>query len=186
MRMDFVNFPDFFLPTADASLHEMAAHELGYTLDELMVTGLPRCEVGHRAAFDLQGLLKDDGLFMVHEPTYFQQKRSLKFLRDIEAHLTVVRSYHRLHKSKTKVPFPVVPEETGHPVSAWKKRKTIWKRVPISRDAEEREWVEFDRFTGENVKDLTDDSDEDVCPNCGIIHGLDSDITDFGSDDESI
>lgn len=188
MRIDFVNFPDYFLPLPDASLHEMAAHELGYTLNELMVTGLPRCEVGRRAGHDLQGMLKDDGLFIIHEPTYFQQKRSLKFLRDFGGHASVVRSYRKPHKPSSKDrprAFPVAPEEIGHPESAWKKRKTIWKRVPISRDSEEREWEEFDRYTGENVRDLPEDSDEDVCPNCGIIHGLDSDAdtTDYDSDE---
>lgn len=188
MRIDFVNFPEYFLPLPDTSLHEMAAHEMGYTLNELMITGLPTCEVGHRAGHDLQGMLKDDGLYIVHEPTYFQQKRSLKFLRAREGRVQVVRSYGKLPKSKAKDTshiFPVAPEETGHPKSAWKKRKTLWKRVPISRDAEERKWMEFDRHTGEDINELWEDSDEDVCPNCGIVHDQESDLdaSDYDTDD---
>lgn len=190
MRIDFVNFPESFLPLPDPSLHEMAAHEMGYTLNELVITGLPTCEVGHSAGHDLQGMLKDDGLYIVHEPAYFQQKRSLKPFRELPGlgRVQVVRSYGKRFKSKTKDKghvFPVAPEETGHPKSTWKRRKTLWKRVPLSRDAEERKWVEFDRHTGEDVNELYDDSDEDVCPNCGIIHSMTSDAgaSDYDSDD---
>lgn len=191
MRMDFVNFPAFYLPPPETSLHEMAAHELGFTLNELMVTGLPTCEIGHRAEHDLQGMLKDDGLFISHEPAYFQQKRYLKPLRALSAHVRVVRSYRRpksKSNGKSRV-WPVVPEETGHPESTWKKRKTLWKRVPVSRDAEERNWVEFDRFTGEDVLELLAESDEDVCPNCGVIHSTDDsapDSSDYDTDDSEL
>lgn len=191
MRMDFVNFPQYFLPSPDSSFHDIAAHEMGYSLNELMVTGLPTCDIGHVAGHDLQGMLKDDGLFIYHEPAYFQQKRSLKFFRPsaLPLHFAVVRAYRRTRKMKPKaksLAFPVVPEETGHPESHWKKRKTIWKRVPISRDGEERKWVEFDRYTGNPTDELEDDSDEDVCPNCGIIHGdLGSGETDQDSDHDS-
>ena len=54
MRMDFVNFPDYFLPFPEMDLHEIAAHDFGCTLNELMVTGLPCCEVGVKAGADLQ------------------------------------------------------------------------------------------------------------------------------------
>lgn len=54
MRMDFVNFPDYFLPFPEVDLHEIAAHDFGCTLNELMVTGLPCCEVGVKAGADLQ------------------------------------------------------------------------------------------------------------------------------------
>ncbi|CAN8102621.1 unnamed protein product [Discula destructiva] len=185
MRIDFVNFPEYFLPVPDSSFHDMAAHELGYSLNELMVTGLPNCEVGRRAEGDLQGMLKDDGLFVFHEPTYFSQKRSLKMLRATPARFQVVRAYRRPTKPKGKEKaraFPLAPQEKGHPESTWKKRQTIWKRVPISRDAHERKWMEFDRFTGESTDELYDESDEDVCPNCGIIHSM---MSDMGSDLDS-
>lgn len=187
MRIDFVNFPDYFLPLPDSGLHEVAAHDLGCTLNELMVTGLPCCETGAKAGADLQGMVKDDGLFMCHAPSYIQQKRSLKPLRGYVGLSRVVRSWRKLDKripNERRQAFPAVPEELGHPESTWKKRKTLWKRVPISRDSELREWIEFDRNTGESVHELYYDSDEEVCPNCGVVHGM----TDFDSedDDESI
>ncbi|KAF3766985.1 hypothetical protein M406DRAFT_355424 [Cryphonectria parasitica EP155] len=184
MRMDFVNFPDYFLPLPDTALHELAAHDLGSILNELMVTGLPCCEVGAKAGGDLQGMVKDDGLFLCHAPSYVQQRRYLKPLRGYAGLSRVVRSWRKLDKRIPKERrdlHPVVPEEPGHPVSNWKKRKTLWKRVPVNRDSDEREWVEFDRNTGESVSDLYYDSDEEVCPNCGVVHGM----TDIDSDDSS-
>lgn len=185
MRIDFVNFPDYFLPLPDSALHEIAAHDLGSTLNEMMVTGLPCCEIGAKAGADLQGMVRDDGLFMCHAPSFIQQKRSLKPLRGFIGLSRVVRSWRKLDKRIPKDrrdALPAVPEELGHPESAWKKRKTLWKRVPKNRDAEEREWIEFDRNTGESVTDLYYDNDEEVCPNCGVVHGM----TDSDSDDGMI
>lgn len=180
MRIDFVNFPNYFLPFPQTDLHEIAAHDLGCTLNELMVTGLPTCEVGIKAGADLQGMVKDDGLFICHAPSYIQQKRSLKPLRGYSGIPRVVRAWRKLAKDRqaslgqvSLASFPVVPEETGHPESTWKKRKTLWKRVPILRDSTKREWAEFDRNTGEPVDDLEYNSDESdaICPNCGVVHG---------------
>lgn len=180
MRIDFVNFLNYFLPFPQTDLHEIAAHDLGCTLNELIVTGLPICEVGVKAGTDLQGMVKDDGLYVGHVPSFIQQKRSLKPMHGRDGLPRVVRAWRKLAKDRqasigqvSLASFPVVPEETGHPESTWKKRKTVWKRVPILRDFVEREWIEFDRNTGEPVDDLdynSDDSDA-ICPNCGIIHG---------------
>lgn len=181
MRIDFVNFPEYFLPFPQTDLHEIAAHDLGCTLNELMVTGLPGCEVGIKAGADLQGMVKDDGLFICHVPSYVQQRKSLKPLRSDRATSRVVRAWRKLARERQAsvgqtplASFPVVPEEHGHPTSTWKKRKTLWKRVPVSRDSTKREWAEFDRSTGELVHDQdiynSDDSDT-VCPNCGVVHG---------------
>ncbi|KUI55961.1 hypothetical protein VP1G_03237 [Cytospora mali] len=180
MRIDFVNFPNYFLPFPQTDLHEIAAHDLGCTLNELMVTGLPICEVGIKAGADLQGMVKDDGLFVCHEASYVQQMKSLKPLRGDKGRPRVVRAWRRLARDRqaslgqvSLSSFPVVPEETGHPDSNWRKRKTIWKRVPVTRDSVKREWYEFDRNTGEPVWDLNYSSDESdaICPNCGVVHG---------------
>lgn len=183
MRMDFVNFPDYFLPFPEVDLHEIAAHDFGCTLNELMVTGLPCCEVGVKAGADLQGMVKDDGLFLCHAPSYVQQKKYLKPLGGYEGLARVVRAWRKLARERQEaagqvslINVPSVPEEQGHPKSVWKKRKTVWKRVPIARDSEERDWVEFDRNTGEPVEDVLDDYDSDddsdaICPNCGVVHG---------------
>lgn len=136
-----------------------------------MVTGLPCCEVGAKAGADLQGMVKDDGLFMCHAPSYLAQKRFLKPLRGYAGLNRVIRSWKHLEKrSQRRDAFPPVPEEVGHPESTWKKRKTLWKRVPVCRDSEEREWVEFDRNTGDAVREIYGTEDEDVCPNCGVVH----------------
>ncbi|ROW04452.1 hypothetical protein VMCG_05019 [Cytospora schulzeri] len=181
MRIDFVNFPNYFLPFPQTDLHEIAAHDLGCTLNELTVTGLPSCEVGIKAGADLQGMVKDDGLFVCYAPSYIQQKKWLKPLRGYSGIARVVRAWRKLARERqatfgqvSLASFPVVPEETGHPKSTWKKRKTLWKRVPISRDSTKREWAEFDRNTGEPVDDLVDygsDESDAVCPNCGVVHG---------------
>ncbi|KAK7729108.1 hypothetical protein SLS53_009323 [Cytospora paraplurivora] len=180
MRIDFVNFPNFFLPYPQTDLHEIAAHDLGCTLNELMVTGLPSCEVGIKAGADLQGMVKDDGLFVFYEPSYIQQRKALKPLRAYSGTPRVVRAWRQLARERQELighvalaSLPAVPEETGHPEPTLKKRKTLWKRVPVSRDEVKRKWAEFDRNTGEPVDDLdynSDDSDA-VCPNCGIVHG---------------
>lgn len=179
MRIDFVNFPDYFLPFPQTDLHEIAAHDLGCTLNELVVTGLPRCEVGMKAGSDLQGMVRDDGLLVSYAPSYIQQKRSLKPLSDKNGCTRVVRAWRKLARERqasagqtSLASFPSVPEETGHPKSTLKKRKTLWKRVPIARDSAKREWAEFDRSTGEPVDDLDYNSDSDaICPNCGVVHG---------------
>lgn len=185
MRIDFVNFPDYFLPIPDLSLHEIASHDLGYTLNELMLTGLPCCEVGDKASIDLQGMVKDDGLFLCHAPSYIQQKRCLKPLRGYGGLARVVRAWRKLDKKRERRQLiPAVPEETGHPQSVWKKRKTLWKRVPMTRDSDQREWVEFDRNTGECIDEFDVDSDEGVCPNCGVVHTL-SDWDSEGDDEDT-
>jgi hypothetical protein len=67
------------------------------------------------------------------------------------------------------------PPELGHPESAWTEKKTIWKRVPTSRDAcrNDRVWVEFSRTFGLPVDPDEDDFDESFllfCEGCGEVH----------------
>lgn len=223
MRMDLVNFPEYFLPFSDTDLHEVAAHDLGCTLNELVVTGLPCCEVGMKVGQDLSGMVKDDGLFLDGNPTFVQLKSGgLKVLPSGEHYqycAKVVRSWRKLARELREItaadggqsstnsqpgtqasapgtavptPFPhtclpelpSAPEEEGHPVSRRKRKRTIWKRVPINRASEERRWVEFDRRCGYPIEDLVDmwgsddeDDEEDdgsiICAKCGEIHDFD-------------
>lgn len=81
------------------------------------------------------------------------------------------------------VEMPPAPDETGHPVSTFHKRQTVWKKVPISQDdTDTRIWVEFDRTSGYPIAELdlhdaddTDDQDS-VCSRCGEVHAEDMDI----------
>lgn len=209
MRIDFVNFPEYFLPFSETDLHEVSSHDLGCTLNELIVTGLPCCEVGMKAGADLQGMVKDDGLFLDGNPAFLQYKTFLKPLPGHGLCAKVVRAYRKLAKEKMEkdrenahsgeasnvnpaqplailtvgghhahLPdLPSVPEEVGHPISTWKKKKTVWKRVPESRDSQVRKWVEFDRNSGYPIEDVldfyeddSDDEDTFLCPKCGEVH----------------
>lgn len=84
--------------------------------------------------------------------------------------------HHFMHHNQSSL--PPVPAEEGAPESHWKERRTLWKKVPVSRDEEEREWIEFDRTNGQpiNPNDYEDDDtdvydvDELVCHHCGVIH----------------
>ncbi|TPX15942.1 uncharacterized protein E0L32_000276 [Thyridium curvatum] len=202
MRLDFVSFPEYFLPYSDSSLHEVAAHDLGCTLDELIVCGLPSCEVGMKASADLAGMIKDDGLLLDGTPAFLQLRNCLKPLQGYNFVPKVIRAYrkairdaknaaqangaaasnstaaqasHDHHHAHELIEMPPAPEELGHPESRYCKRKTIWKRVPVSSDSDQRDWMEFDRFSGypiDDVVDLWDDSDEeDICSKCGEFHG---------------
>lgn len=197
MRIDFVNFPDSFLPFSENELHDVAAHELGCSLNELIVTGIPCCEVGMKASCELTGMVKDDGLFLDGVPSFVQYRSktglTLKMLGDRGVSAKVIRPWKKLLKDSDHPPvghghshstsdLPPAPEETGHPVSHWRKRKSVWKRVPLSRDSEDRKWVEFDRRTGFSLEtlahmygfgedvDMDSDDEAHICAKCGEFH----------------
>jgi hypothetical protein len=166
MRIDFVNFPEDYLPYSSSDLHEVAAHDNGCTLNELMVTGLPCCEQGMKAGAECSGMVKDNGLFMDAGPAYIQLKTQLKPLtgktfckKVIRAWMVSGDSEHTLHHS-LRDNYPVrmhrAPDPPGAPESMHA-RPTVWKRVPVSRDSSERKWVEFDRRMGYSVDEMQDD-----------------------------
>jgi len=93
MRIDFVNFLEYFLPFSETELHDMAAHDLGSTLNELAVTGLPCCEVGMKASADLAGMVRDNGLFLDANPAFVQMKNSIKKLEGIPWAPKVMRAW---------------------------------------------------------------------------------------------
>jgi hypothetical protein len=188
LRMDFVNFPDSFLsPGAGPFLHNLASHDLGCTLNELQLTGLPVCDWGQEMSAELTGMVKDDGLLLKSDSTFVY---SGKQLRPMEGRETweplwlpkVIRSwkvlaeeYARSKGKKTNPPpthghrhphathhnMPPAPAEEGHPDSLWEKRRTIFKMAPIAQDDEDRFWTEFDRLTGQPLEDDEYDSEED-------------------------
>jgi hypothetical protein len=193
MRIDFINFPENFLPVP-GELHQVASHQLGYTLNELCVTGLPCCDVGVKAGFDLGGMLKDDGLFLDGSPVFVQTKTQLRPLDNRSFCAKVVRPWKKLIALEAvegadnlfRDRHPTCPEETGHPESAYLSRPTLWKRVPLSLGSSEREWIEFDRkvgFPADEAINLLGDSDEEfddsddeemtgafMCAKCGQVH----------------
>ncbi|KAG6149856.1 hypothetical protein E4U37_006594 [Claviceps purpurea] len=80
LRIDFVNFigrmwHDSF---SYSEIHELACHELGCTLNELQITGLPTLPL--RISQDLSCMLKDEGVFLEGCATYAAQKRQLQKL----------------------------------------------------------------------------------------------------------
>ncbi|KAK3390073.1 hypothetical protein B0H63DRAFT_106792 [Podospora didyma] len=220
LRIDFVNFADNFLHIPGYDLHEMAVHNLGSTLNELMVTGLPAGHAGSRACSELRGLVKDDGLFLKSKPAIVQAGTQVRHMGDCRLEPSAVQTWKVLAKevvaakkaarakdddsdldldsdsdsdsdfdSDTVDPrihhpghhdlpdMPPAPEEEGHPESDWKSRRTIWKRVPVSRDSEERKWVEFDRILGIPLNKTPYSEEDDhydpkdlVCDGCGCMH----------------
>ncbi|KAG7287590.1 hypothetical protein NEMBOFW57_007102 [Staphylotrichum longicolle] len=204
LRMDFVNFPDSFLnPGGGPFLHNMASHDLGCTLNELQLTGLPLCEWGLEMCSELTGMVKNDGLLLksdsafvftgkqlrsmvsrdTWEPMWMPRVvRSWKFLADEYArsqgkkpNSPAAHPHRHTHAAQSRM--PPAPLEEGHPESLWKQRRTVWKRVPISQEDEERIWTEFDRLSGQPLCEDEYDSDEDeydvtdlICPHCDVMH----------------
>ncbi|KAK4188769.1 hypothetical protein QBC35DRAFT_185539 [Podospora australis] len=224
LRMDLVNFPaDYLTAPGGQAIHNLAAHDLASTLNELQLTGITDCQWGVELSSQLSRLVKDDGLLLKADSTYvltntLRRKSPNKSLewqpRVVRAWKALAEEYLRQKAEKKDeandgannnsanssfalglhvmahhhhgghhsglTPIPPVPVEEGAPKSQWKERRTLWKRVPVSRDArdEDRRWVEFDRTTGQPIDpDEYDDEDADtydmddlVCHHCGVMH----------------
>lgn len=193
-RMDFVDFGEDLLYSPPAQLHDLACHQLGRTLNELMLTGLPSDDSGLRTSHELAGMLRDEGLLIDHAPLMASQRYGIRHLPcdEEKCHYSsrVVRAMmgsehfhdHHDHHDDDAEDFPSAPPEAGEPPEhvAFSCR-TIWKRKPIKLDfPAEREWELYDRISGlpwEDIEDeatLFDDIDSDgegmICENCGEIH----------------
>ncbi|PHH64849.1 hypothetical protein CDD81_3915 [Ophiocordyceps australis] len=184
LRLDLVNFSDTLLPFSGGELHDIASHELGCTLNELQVTGMPFDDAGMKASAELSGMLKDEGLYLDAPPAFVAHAKYLQPLsgtkwcarvirawkgntsdseygdaveEDAEDHVAHFGGYHpRLGA------LPPAPMEEGHPLSTRDEESVIWKRVPSSRDGEARCWVQFSRFSGYEITDQDWDSDDEV------------------------
>jgi hypothetical protein len=205
LRMDFVNFPDSFLsPGSGSFLHGFASHDLGCTLNELQLTGLPACDLGDELVSELSGMLKDEGLLLKSDATYVYSGNQLRLMANRAKWMPsweakVVRSWKVLadeyarskSKSSASQPshlhhrhghaghhrMPPAPKEEGHPESPWKARRTLFKRIPIEQDCDDRVWAEFDRLTGREIDPAEYDVEDDeydisdlVCPHCDVMH----------------
>ncbi|KAI5862045.1 hypothetical protein GGS23DRAFT_125116 [Durotheca rogersii] len=194
LRIDFVNFGEDLFNHPPPQLHELASHQFGCTLNELVLTGLPNDETGLRVSSELSGLLKDEGLLIDHAPTMVSLKNFLRPLNcdTVGCHYSakVVRGmrtvseqqYHDdVHAHFFGVDFPPAPEDEGEPpYSPFHSCRTIWKKVPVRLDdGDERKWELFDRISGspwtEVAEDVTlfdhvRDNDFMVCDNCGETH----------------
>lgn len=179
MRIDFVNFFHEFTPFPEHDLHEAAVHDNGCTLSELMVSGLPCTETGLRGGFECAGMVRDNGLFMDAVPAFVQLKTRMKPLGAHGMCTRVMRSWRVTNEPVHDNPghsgcygkIAPAADEPGAPPSNYK-RPTVWKRVPLSRDSEEREWVEFDRNKGLSVDQMEDEL------------GIDMDEMSVSGDDE--
>ncbi|KAL1838099.1 hypothetical protein VTJ49DRAFT_3030 [Mycothermus thermophilus] len=202
MRMDFVNFPDNFLtPSGGPSLHNLSSHELACTLDKLQLTGIPDDDWGYEMRTELTGMVKDDGIVTLSDSAFVytgNMLRSMEFSphwqpewrpKLVRSWKALAQEYIRDQKAKGLPPpgrlghhhskLPSAPMEEGHPVSQWRKRRTLWKRSLITQeiDTEYREWLEFDQLTGlpikEEYKPALDcyDPKDLVCPDCDVLHG---------------
>lgn len=190
LRLDLVNFSDTLLPFSGSEFHDITSHELGCTLNELQITGMPFDETGMKASAELSGLLKDEGLYLDGPATYVAHSRYLQHLSGKKWCARVIRAWNPKDNSDDDIDsgngtpsarsshnhaklgaLPPAPAEEGHPASSRNEETVIWKRVPQSRDSSERDWVQFSRFSGYEINDLDWDSDDEgVCPCCGESH----------------
>ncbi|KAK0744826.1 hypothetical protein B0T21DRAFT_407902 [Apiosordaria backusii] len=202
LRIDLVNFPsDYLTPPGGPGMHSLAAHDLALSLKELQITGIPDCHWGSDMSSQLARLVRDDGLLLKSDSTYVLSNR-LRKQSDVSWEPRAIRAWkvladeylksqkrkkssslsigahHGHHTHTGSVKIPAVPEEEGAPERKWQVRRTLWKRVPLTRDSGERKWVEFDRTTGSPIPaeeygdPETDiyDPDELVCHHCQMIH----------------
>lgn len=200
LRLDLVNFSEPILPISGVDFHEVTCHELGCSLNEVQVTGMPDEEAGMKASAELSGMLKDEGLFLDGAAAYYlPHKGPLQPLTGYYWCPRVVRAHKQsedelfsdfdiaddvfTHQNFAKMGvMPPAPEEPGQPeTSPAFQDSMIWKRVPVSRDSDERAWTRFSRRTGYEIHDELDDMDDELfCPCCGDIHSA----TDWFDEDE--
>ncbi|KAI0184759.1 hypothetical protein EV127DRAFT_224320 [Xylaria flabelliformis] len=194
LRIDFVNFINDLLQYPPQQLHDLASHQLGCMLNEVVLTGVPTDECGLRVSTELSGLLKDEGLLIDHAPTLVAVKDGVRMLhcvlpvcdhpskvvrgmRTLHDHHFLDEDYHRHNWAE----FPPAPSDEGEPpYSPSHSCRTIWKKVPIKLDGNERRWELFDRVSGMPWADaeeeatmfdfLDEDDDPMVCENCGECH----------------
>lgn len=194
LRLDLVNFSETLLPFSGAELHEISSHELGCTLNELQVTGMPFDDAGMKASAELSGMLKDEGLYLDGSPSFIAHVKYLQPLSGRRWCARVVRASkgkeeddedsdeydddeddevhgpHR-HSHVRLGAMPPAPVEEGHPTSSRDPEKVIWKQVPVSRDGDGRYWVQFSRLSGYELADPDwETDDEGICPCCGEGH----------------
>ncbi|KAI1431861.1 hypothetical protein GGR50DRAFT_34960 [Xylaria sp. CBS 124048] len=195
LRIDFVNFTDDLLQYPPPQLHDLASHQLGCMLNEIILTGVPTDECGLRVSTELSGLLKDEGLMIDHAPIMLAVKNGIRQLKcgDHVCHYSskVVRAMRYVndphifgtgHHDHDTMEFPPAPADEGEPpYSLYHSCRTIWKKIPVTLDGEERAWELFDRISGMPWEVIEDEAtvfdfieeEEDhpsVCENCGNAH----------------
>ncbi len=190
LRLDLINFSDELVPFSGSELHGITSHELGCTLNELQVTGMPLDDTGTKASAELSGMLKDEGLYLDGLATFIAHKKHLQELSGSTWRARIIRAWKSedgedeemddvlddhdsplsgWHRPKLGI-FPPAPEEKGHPASTREDGAVIWKRVPLSRDSDERQWTEFSRFSGYEIEGPDSEDSDDICPCCGESH----------------
>ncbi|KAI1087579.1 hypothetical protein F5B19DRAFT_475144 [Rostrohypoxylon terebratum] len=198
LRIDFVNFGMNMFSSPPAQLHDLASHQFGCTLNELVLTGLPTDDVGERVSNELAGLLKNEGLLIDHAPTLVAQKNCIRSLTcdTVECHYTskVIRAAgnidmnpyvhgDELHAHSFGLEYPAAPKDEGEPPNSFfHSCRTIWKKVPVKLEGDERKWELFDRISGQPWDEVEEEAtmydcasigEPDIgitCENCGKVH----------------
>ncbi len=165
LRLDLVNFSTELVPLSGPELHDMASHQLGCLLNELHVTGLPYDDSGDKAYVELSGLLRDEGLYLSGSASFLAHEEHLQVLSGSRWTARIVRAWSGMDRDMDSFDydfdnsftgllhplmgvFPAAPAEPNCPVSICMAGTTLWKRVPVARDSEERQWTEFSRAGG--------------------------------------
>ena len=195
LRIDFVNFGTGMLMFPPTQLHDLASHQMGCSLNEVVLTGLPSDDVGFRVSTELGGLLKHEGLLIDHAPIMVALKNGVKELpcEDDQCNYSskvvrAMRNISHLHvhahdgHARLQEELPSAPQDDGKPPPhAFESCRTIWKKVPIRLDDTEiRRWVLFDRLSGlpwDDVEEeimymefIEDGETMAKCDNCGKRH----------------
>lgn len=196
LRIDLVNFSETLLPHFGTEMHDIASHELGRTLKELQVTGMPFDDAGMRASDELSDMLQDEGLYLDASAAFIAQSKGLQTLSGQKWCARVVRlrnaevdgedrdaSVAEFPSSESDDELSAAPAGQGRPADS---NKVIWKQVPVSREAEERVWVQFSRRSGYEYRpDWASDDEEELCPCCGEHHPMSAFLDEVLSHDEN-
>ncbi|KAI1484825.1 hypothetical protein F5X96DRAFT_662771 [Biscogniauxia mediterranea] len=182
LRIDFVNFGNDLFDDPPDQLHDLACHELGSTLNELVLTGIPQDDCGIDARNYLVGLLREEGLLIEDGAMFLAQKNGIRRLGRLghpkEPSYNVIRAMRGMsesfginnydYKYPADVSPPAAPGEGGPHESRYESCRTIWKKIPVyygdlfskSKEPEEekefRMWELFDRVTGKPLLDKSD------------------------------
>lgn len=191
LHIDFVSFGDNMFMYPPAQLHDIASHQMGCSLNELIVTGLPGDDAGFRVSAELGGLLKAEGLLVEHVPLMIATKHGMKPLQCYEDRCNYLAKVVRAMPGRRgqdghdfpgiEVEYPPAPPETEvPPPDEWHSCRTIWKKVPIEmRNLDERTWMLFDRMSGMPWDDVLpevaflekmDGDSLPLCDHCGERH----------------
>lgn len=193
LRIDFVVPKRRGLALSLNDLAHLTHSELGRSLQEVVMTGLPSDSIGKSVCNNLGQLLEEEGLLISHQRTITASRDGLgiipcnknKYWCSCSRMVIRISSNVRpigwpsngSQDRRLQKEFPPIPQDESDPHRRVDKScHTIWKKVPIKlEDTDNREWQLFDRINGlpwVKVETELDSINDFVlkCANCGQTH----------------